>query len=389
MAKSVRCFVLLMVCLIPMLLVTGCWDRRELEERTSVLAIAIDRAETNREHYQLTVQIPIPIKIAGSSGKGGGSNSDAVKIMSVTGRTVSDAANNLQMRLNQRLFLGHTRVLAISEDIAKQGIQDIMDNFRREPQIRRLMWPIIVKGKASTLLEIKPELAQIPVVFLMDLVENGSKMGTIPDQTLGDYFNQTSNKTIEPFMNLVEASKKDVSWKGIGVFRGHKMIGQLDREQTWSMLQLRNEKKGGDVIIPLPNTKDGYVTFRPHFVKKRLHIDKAKANTGGSSSSLVATYHCELQGDIVELTENMKVSPEKFILQMQALIKKEMESRAKKMLQPLQKQYNSDILKLGLTLRALHYRDYWETHNWKEDFKDFPIRVIYTIKLRRLGMEMQ
>ncbi|WP_409177938.1 Ger(x)C family spore germination protein [Brevibacillus fortis] len=378
MGKYLRCFILLFIC---MCLLTGCWDRRELEERASVLAIAIDQAEEDENLYKMTVQIPIPIKIAGSSGQGGGSNADAVKIMSVTGRTVTDASNNLQMRLNQRLFLGHTRVLALSEEVAREGIQDIMDGFRREPQIRRLLWPIVVKGKASTLLEVKPGLEQIPVVFLMGLIENGMKLGRIPDQTLGDYFNQTSNATMEPFLNYVEASKNEVSWKGVAVFRGHKMVGKLDRVQSWTLINLRNEKPGGDIVIPLPNTKNGYVSFRPHFVKTKLRIH--------GQDAFSATYHCELQGDIVELTEDLKIPAEQFIVQMQALIKREMENRAKKLLLQLQKHYNSDILKLGLTLRAKHYQEYWETHDWKKDFRDFPVRVKYTIKLRRLGMEMQ
>ncbi|QDS35290.1 Ger(x)C family spore germination protein [Brevibacillus brevis] len=376
MGKSFRYFALLIFCTI---LLTGCWDRRELEERASVLAIAIDQDEKDEKLYKMTVQIPIPIKIAGSSGKGGGSGADAVKIMSVTGRTVTDASNNLQMRLNQRLFLGHTRVLALSEEIARKGIQDIMDSFRREPQIRRLLWPIVVKGKASTLLEIKPRIEPIPVVFLMGLIENGMKLGRIPDQTLGDYFNQTSNLTMEPFLNYVEASKDEVSWKGVAVFRGHKMMGILDHLQTWALIQLRNEKPGGDIVIALPKTKNGYVVFRPHFAHKKVTIH----------DDFSATFHCELQGDIVELTEDLHISPEQFVTQMQTLIKKEMEKRSKKLLQQLQKQYNSDILKLGLALRARHYQDYWKTHDWKEDFRDFPVRVTYTIKLRRLGMEMQ
>ncbi|MFF0827536.1 Ger(x)C family spore germination protein [Brevibacillus sp. NPDC003359] len=376
MGKSLRYFALLIVCTS---LLTGCWDRRELEERASVLAIAIDQDENDENLYKMTVQIPIPIKIAGSSGKGGGSGADAVKIMSVTGRTVTDASNNLQMRLNQRLFLGHTRILALSEEIARKGIQDIMDSFRREPQIRRLLWPIVVRGKASTLLEIKPRIEPIPVVFLMGLIENGMKLGRIPDQTLGDYFNQTSNLTMEPFLNYVEASKNEVSWKGVAVFRGHKMMGILDHLQTWALLQLRNEKPGGDIVIALPETKNGYVSFRPHFAKKKVTIH----------DDFSATFHCELQGDIVELTEDLHITPEQFVTQMQALIKKEMEKRSKKLLQQLQKQYNSDVLKLGLILRAKHYSDYWKTHNWKKDFRDFPIRVKYTIKLRRLGMEMQ
>ncbi|MGG1661864.1 Ger(x)C family spore germination protein [Brevibacillus sp. NRS-1366] len=377
------------VLLVCLSLLTGCWDRRELEERTSILAIAIDMVEGRSDLYKLTVQIPIPIKIAGSSGKGGGGNADAVKIMSVTGRTILDANNNLQLRLNQKLFLGHTRVLAISEKVARKGIGDIMDSFRREPQIRRLMWPIVVEGEAATLLKFKPQLAQIPVVFLMDLIENGAKMGTIPDQTLGDYFNQTSNKTMQPYLNYVQASATEVRWKGVAVFRGHKMVGALNDIQTWSLLQLRNKERGGDVIIPLPNTDNGFVTFRPHFVKKKLELKGSHIAGQKNHGGHAATFVCELQGDIVEVTTNLHLPPEKFITQMQGLIKKEMEGRARKLFRQLQKDYNSDLLKLGLALRAHHYRDYWEKHDWEKDFKNFPSDVVYTIKIRRLGMEMQ
>ncbi|MDH4617675.1 Ger(x)C family spore germination protein [Brevibacillus sp. AY1] len=379
------CMLLIGICML-----TGCWDRRELEERASVLAIAVDVDEENEKNYRMTVQIPIPIKIAGSSSRssqGGGSNTDAVKIMSVTGRTITDATNNLQLRLNQRLFLGHTRVLAVSEEIAREGIEHIMDWFRREPQIRRLLWPIIVKGKAASLLEIKPELAQIPVVFIMDLIENGKKMGIIPDKTLGDYFNATSNKAMQPLLNYVEASRNEVKWKGIAIFRNHRMVGSLNPNHTWSLLQIRDKKRGGDVVVKLPGTEDDYVTFRPHFVDTNLEMRLHGAREDG----IEAIYHCEVQGDIVEITKQgfHKGSPEKFIKDMEALIKREMEERANQMIEKVQKQYNSDIFKLGLKLRGHHYRDYWIKHDWNQDFKNFPIRVEYTIKLRRLGMEMQ
>ncbi|MFD2370287.1 Ger(x)C family spore germination C-terminal domain-containing protein [Brevibacillus sp. GCM10020057] len=64
-------------------------------------------------------------------------------------------------------------------------------------------------------------------------------------------------------------------------------------------------------------------------------------------------------------------------------------NRAKKLFVQLQKDYDSDVLRLGLALRAHHYRDYREKHNWKKEFKTFPIKAVYTIKIRRLGMEMQ
>ncbi|EMT52949.1 MULTISPECIES: Ger(x)C family spore germination protein [Brevibacillus] len=374
--------------LLFMTLLTGCWDRRELEERTSVIALGIDLVEGRQNLYKLTVQIPIPIKIAGSSGQGGGGNKDAVKIMSVTGKTVTDAVNNLQQRLNQRIFLGHTRVLAISEDVARRGMDDIIDSFRRDPQIRRLMWPVVVQGRAADLLEMKPGLIQIPVVFLMDLIENGTKMGTIPDQTMGEYLIQTSNETLQPMLNYVQAYKDDVKWKGVAVFRDQKMVGSLNDIHTWALLQLRDEKRGGDVIVPLPGKGGGYISFRPHFVRTKLEMKGSHATGQDNHSGHGVAYLCEIQGDIIEMTKNVEGSPEEVIVMLQKLIKKEMEKRARKMLDILQKQYNSDILKLGLAMRGHHYADYWRKHDWFKDFKQFPIEVKYTIKLRRLGMEM-
>jgi spore germination protein KC len=380
--RMIRFLILLFISVCVLL--AGCWDRRELEERTSVLALAIDRAKEKEELYRVTVQIPIPIKIAGSGGQGGGSSEDAVKVMSVTGRSVADAINNIQQRLNQQIFLGHTRVLAISEEVARKGMGGVIDSFRRDPQIRRLLWPIVVKGEAARLLEIKPGLTQIPVVYLMDLIESGSKMGMIPDQTLGDYFNQTSNSALQPYLNYVEASENEVKWKGLAVFREQKMMGVLDPVHSWVLLQLRDKDSGGDIVIPLSDDKTGYLTFRPHFVSTKVKVEHKHGVPGGHE----AIYVCEVQGDVVETTVRPKVKEKEFIREVQKLVKQEMEKRAAKLLHQLQKEFRSDILKLGLTLRAHHYWEYWKKHNWEEEFPTFKIKVVYNIKLRRLGMEM-
>ena len=380
----------LSLCLLLMVtsLLTGCWDRRELEERTSVLAIALDLIEENgEERYKMTVQIPIPIKIAGSSGQGGGGNDHAVKVMSATGKTVMDATKNLQLRLNQQIFVGHTRVLAVSEKLARRGLEDIMDVFRRDPLIRRLMWPIVVKGKAASLLEIQTELAQIPVVFLLEQIENGNRMGTIPDQTLGDYFNDTSSEAAQPFLNYVETSRDELKWMGVAVFRDHKMVGTLTPVETWSVMQLRNKHRGGLEVVPIQVKENEFIVFRPSFIDTNITIEPNRNAPGESEFS--ATYHCEVEGELVESTGGRRLLTEnREIEELQQIIKKEMDKRANKLIEKLQKKYNSDILKLGLRLRAQYYHEYWKHHDWDEEFKDFPIRVVYTVKLRRLGMEM-
>jgi spore germination protein KC len=374
---------LLLLLALSVALLTGCWDRRELEERTSLVAIGIDRVKGKKELYKVSVQIPIPIKIAGREGQGGGGSESAVKVMSVSGRSVSDALNNLQKRLNQRIFIGHTRVLAISEEVAREGMAEILDGFRRAPEMRRLLWPIVVKGEASDLLKINPKLVQIPVMYIMELIESGAKAGMIPDQSLNNFFVETSTQSLETYLNYVEAYKDEIIWKGLAVFRDQKMAGVLDDVQSWVLLQLREKMRGGDVVIPLPERKDDFITFRPHFVKSKLKILEQKGQ-------YEAVYHVTLQGDIIETTVSPNVIEEKYnIEKLQDLVRGEMDKRAAKLLKQLQKDFKIDVLKLGMALRAHHYRDYWVKHDWEKEFPPFKIRILYTIKIRRFGMEMK
>jgi spore germination protein KC len=136
--------------------------------------------------------------------------------------SVANAFSNAQKRLNQQLFMGYTRVIAISEEIAREGVKEIIDGFRRDPALRRLLWFLVVDGKAVDLLRSDPKLEQIPMVYIMSLIENGVDTENIPDVTLGRFYVMLTNASLQPILNYVRAGKEDISWTGIALFRFRK-----------------------------------------------------------------------------------------------------------------------------------------------------------------------
>lgn len=368
---------------------TGCWDRREIEERISAIAVGIDLDTENKNLYAVTIQIPIPIKIAGGGGGGsggGGDGAESVKVITSTGKTVSDAFMNIQKRLNQALFLGHTRVIVISEDVAKKGVEGIIDGFRRDPQLRRLLWPIVVKGKASDFLELSPEIEQIPTVFIMSLIESGTKSGFIPTITLGDFFIGLSNKAMQPTINHLEmGNKNDIRWEGIGVFRRDRLVGFLDDKETWTLIQITENSPGGDVLIKVDDEKDNeaYATYRPMVVDTKMKVN----HTGGHR--IKVDIHLEVQGNIIETTYSSDFTKEGNINSMEADIEKELTKRAEKLIDKLQSKLKSDILFIGLKVKGYHYRDLWQRIDWEKEFPNAEIHVTYDVKIRRIGMEMK
>lgn len=368
-------FVLLLAAMI-----SGCWDQREIEERISVVAVGIDLADENPKRITATVQIPIPIKIAGSSGGAGGSG-DPVKVMSATGRTLVEAFTDLQRRLNQQLFFGHTRVIAIGEELARAGLYDELDAFRRNPEIRRLLWPLVVKGKASDLLESKPELEQIPTVFIMSMIETGGDTGRIPDINLGKFYIDFSSSAEDPYLNYVEAGEKGVKWLGIAVFRGDKMVGSLDELDTWSFMRVGRKTNGGPIIFEYGGGDNELISFTTDttHVKSRYRLE------GGRVAAEFTVY---VEGDLIAKTFDTDFSDLREIEKLERKAEEYLEKEAAAMLRKLQKEFDSDILGIGTRLRAYHPR-VWSQVKDANYFPEADIRVKYVVKLRRIGMEMK
>ena len=371
--------VILLLLILPLL--SGCWDRREIEERTMVVAIGLDIVEDNPELLSVSVQIPIPLKISGSgSGSGGGDGKEAVAIMEEQGRTVLEAIQKLQNRLNQKIFFGQTRILAFGEGLARKGLRTVSDPFRRDPEIRRLLWPIVVKGRASELLRSKPELDQIPSVYIMGMFENGTKMGTIPDMNLGNFFVDLSTNGREPYINYLDIDKNDIKWNGVALFRGDQMVGTLTPEETWQMLRIDDEKDGGDLVFAFDGREDRLVTVSTELIKSRKAVTQLQ-------DGVKVHYKVHMEGNLLEKTFGKDLFDAEDIRMIERDANEYLERNSKQMIQKLQ-QYNSDAMGIGKDIQAFHPA-IWKKVDWSKAFPTADITVDFMFELRNTGMEME
>ncbi|WP_231571157.1 Ger(x)C family spore germination protein [Gordoniibacillus kamchatkensis] len=173
---------LLLVFVLAVPLLSGCWDRQEIEQRAVVLGVGIDVAseqtvnknegevshlrgsfpEPETGNIRVTMQIAVPGRIplgpgvSGSGGGGGGAGGqNTVWVVDGFGQTINDALNNMQQSVALPLFYGHLRVIVISEAVAKKGIQNLNDFLRRNPEIRRMTWMVVSRGKAAEVMRLR------------------------------------------------------------------------------------------------------------------------------------------------------------------------------------------------------------------------------------------
>lgn len=377
---------------------TGCWDRTEIEERGTILALAIDpvaadsadnisgpSAQSTGSGYRLTAQLAIPGKIPLGPGGGEGTASDKpVWIIESTGKTIDDAINALQQKLAEKVFLGHLRIIIINKKLAQeQEMFTIQDYFRRNAEIRRLAWLLVSEESASLVMEASPKLERVPTLYLVSTMDHAVDYGKIPNVFLGNYWSVLSSQGQDPVLPLISVKGKDqIDLSGLAIFKGSKMVSQLNPLEVAGFLEITGVKRAGyAVALPLPGDPTHSVTF-----KGTTRLTRIKLRRGAGKPSF--DIYSRIEGNIEENTGSRPVAQLYPQLSQEAstiLIQGQNKLIAK------MKDLKVDPFGFGEYVRGM-MPSYWDKiqsrEKWDEEFVHVPIRVHVEVYLRRNGMTM-
>jgi spore germination protein KC len=144
---------------------TGCWDRKELSQISVCAMIGFDRAVRNGKPLILVSVISLKLGtglpgVAGGGGAAGGGTATPPSfgfVVSAEGETIYDALRNAGLRSARLIFMGHTQVIVVGEDLARDGIQQVIDFCDRHRDIRYRTDMVVCQGSALEFLESQPE----------------------------------------------------------------------------------------------------------------------------------------------------------------------------------------------------------------------------------------
>lgn len=372
---------LLLLALIPLL--TACWDRREIEERSNVLAVGVDVCEKESADCRVVVtrQIAIPgrIPLGGASG-GAGGKGESVVVFSTPGRDAPDTAGKAQAELNRTVSFAHTRVIVFSEAFARKGLEMYLDYVRRIPEARRLMWVTVAEGKAADVIRSKPSLELVPALYLNDMIDDGVKAGRLPNIYMGEFLTRISNRgedTVAPIIRMIGLDHP--SMVGLAIFRDFQMIGKLSPDEMASYMQLRGEQKGAEGLA---------VQLDGETANLRVYGRRARYQLHEVGGRLQCTIRLELETEVTQLTPKLSGQDPAVLAEIEQRATEEVVKRAKALLTKLQTEYRSDILGVGERVRALMPR-YWSTvGDWREVFTQVAFQVEADVHVRRTGLGM-
>ncbi len=383
-------------------LLTGCWDRLEIEDRAVVLAIGIDEAKpgdeketsnathllnqesSNKGLIRVTVQIAVPGRIPLGTGgdTGGPADQKPVWVLTSVGNTIEDGLMNLQQQLADRLFYGHLRVIVLSETVAKKGIQNENDFFRRQPQVRRTVWMVVSKGAAADIMNATPQLERVPSLYLLATLEHAREMGKLPNIFLGVFFSASSAKGQEGTVPYLELKKEsNIELAGMAYFKNDKMVGTTTALQIGHYMAIKQLNPGGySILQEMPNSHTNVIFKTTH--------RKSKITTTIKNGKVFATIRCQVEGDLTEKSDEKVLVTKNNLIQLEEKIKKDAEKGFVKFIQQTQED-GSDIFGFGEFVRATQPA-YWNKEiktkeKWESKYREMNVDVSMHVKIRRIG----
>ncbi|NOU69099.1 Ger(x)C family spore germination protein [Paenibacillus sp. LMG 31461] len=393
--------ILVFVLVAPLL--TGCWDRLEIEDRAVVLAIGIDKAkpgdekessnathilnqdpEANKGLIRITVQIAVPGRIPLGAGSGSGSSSGEkpVWVLTSVGYTIDDALLNLQQQLADRLFFGHLRVIVISEAVAKKGIENENDFFRRQPQVRRTVWMVVSKGNAADIIKANPQLERVPTLYLLATLEHSRERGTLPNIFLGVFLSANSAKGQAGMLPYLELKKEsNIELAGMAYFKNDKMVGVTTALQIGHYMAIKQINPGGySVLQKMPGSKT-LVIFKSTHRKSRI-------TTTIKNGNVHTIIKCQIEGDLTEKSNKKVFITKENLKKLEEKIQEDANVGFGKLIQQTQKD-GSDIFGFGEYVRATQPA-YWNKEikteeSWQNQYKEMSFDVTVHVKIRRIG----
>ncbi|WP_372631281.1 Ger(x)C family spore germination protein [Cohnella sp.] len=389
------------------LLLTGCWDRLEIEERAVVLGISVDTAppgaakrEGEISHtaegfpvpdvhmIRVSVQIALPGKIPlgpGESGGGGKGSEQTVWVVGAEGHTVDDAIMNLQQQISGKLFFGHLRVIVVSEDIARRGMQNINDYFHRNPEVRRMAWMMICKGKAEKLMNAAPELERVPALYLMSTMDNAVKLGKFPENYVGMYWSNSAKQGQEGYLPYVELKKhQNIEVSGVAYFKDDKLEGMTKPFQVAAYMSIMGMNPAGyRGVVKIGGASDSvmvYATSRRSTIKVRMQDGEPIVNV-----SIFTEVNLE-----EKINDQITIKDSASLIQIEEQNKKSLQKETKALILEMQEK-GADIFGFGEYVRAKK-PGYWNARigsksKWQRAFKELRIEVEVDSKIRRIGMK--
>lgn len=371
------------------IILIGCWDNVEIDERAFITGLGFDKYEENDDNkegkdnetkdlkrYIMTVTYPNVGVIAQKE------EGDPSFTLSTTASSPSDAKQEINIRNNKNFYLNHCKVIILGQEFAKtkELMKEILDMVERSVYINRKVHLFITDGKAEKIITTDSGRNMDTALYIEELMEKENQSPRIPETSF-DYIIINLNESGAALVPKIIYDEGKIRAGGAAVVKDYELVGWLDDKDTRAVNLLRGGIRKADYTTKV---EDIYVVVEQMSAKSKLKVYEDKER------DIVVDYDIRLEGVIIQnysqITKN--TFDTNHIAKVNSEIEKKIKEEATQVFEKLQKEYRVDVFKIGEYLRR-HEPQVWARvkDNWEEVFQEAKLNIDIDMNVRRLGIK--
>lgn len=380
---------LFILIILSTIFLTGCWSSHEVNTLAITVCIGIDKTENG---YLVTEQVLNPRAIASKKATA----ESPVVIYTAEGNDLAEIVRRFTTQSSRILYNADLRMVVIGEDVAKDGIQNILDYFLRNYEYRTDFYFVIAKNStANEVLGILTPIESVPGFSMyISLKMSEEKWAAMKSIRIIELVNSIIADGDNPVLTGIEISQDEISPKstdilkqsgeykklkytGLGAFNKDKLVGWLDED----------ESKGYNYITDNVKNTIEYADYDSK-VKITYEVLNAKSRTKVYflENKPAIEVKIKTKCNIVIVEGEFDVSAEENKQVLNKLLASKVKLLCEKALNKAQKELKTDIFGFG---EAIHrkYPKTWEKlkDDWNDKFTDLPVNITVEAETNQLG----
>ncbi|SFQ04142.1 spore germination protein KC [Psychrobacillus psychrotolerans] len=374
------------------LLLAGCWDKRELNELAIATAISIDKKD---DEYHVAAQVVIPTELSTK----GGTGSSPVTLYEANGKSVNEAIRKLTLVAPRMIYLGHLRIVVISEELAKEGIDGTVDFLSRGWELRSDFYLIVSKETdAREILNIQTTLEKVPANDLFNILhtseanysstiavnffemktnlEREGKQGVLTGvQILGDSSKGSSKQNVESIV-----PEAFIKFEELAVFKEDKLVGWLNDNESRGYNGITNQVKSTVGIVSCPEGGNGNVSI--HIKKYKSEMKSKKTNSNNPEIDLKVN----IVANLGEVSCDIDLTKQETVKMLEKEFEKAVKTDLQETIKVVQEKYHTDIFGFGATINKENPEKWKKIKgNWDEIFSEMPVNIDVDAQISHFG----
>ncbi|MDQ0219696.1 Ger(x)C family spore germination protein [Peribacillus cavernae] len=354
----------MLLVLLSFVMLTGCGVQDHiLEDVLLAEVVGYDTAEADKIKGSTVVSVS----------QSGEKSSMGKEVYTAVTHTDKNVRQQIESEAPRSLVGGRLSAILYGEKLARKGIYDYVDTYRRDPAVGRDLYLAVVSGKAEDIINVESKMLKTPGVKTEEIIDHNSKTH-LPETSLHSFLYYYSGKNMDPVLPLLEVEQNHIKIKGIALFKDDTYIGKYIKYEDGFLFKvlLENFKKG---VYEARIKEHSYIAIDNISSRVKYEI---KDGNGSPEISIKA----KIKGGVLE-ARNIELKSQSAVTAIEKKSEKTLEKKLDRMVKMFQDN-NIDPLALGDRVRS-QTRNFDSKH-WEDVYRTVPIKVDVDVELVQQGI---